>query len=186
MPAPHLTIAQLDVIHRRALHGEPTATLAREFGVKLPALHLRLQRRYGFKGSILTAQSIVIPDDPGVRAYIAGIVDGEGSLSYMHGTAPRLQVAMTCKEIIDWLGTMGGRTYSRSVRGERKPIYVWSLIPKRDLAALLSAVLPSMKVKRELAASMLADLTEAQERIPMPHDRGTRLRRLTPPAMRKA
>jgi len=93
------------------------------------------------------------------KAYIAGIVDGEGSLTIHKqrtggmGYVVKLDVGNTCKEVIDYLqelfpGTVGEYYKDPSIR--RKTHWIWR-IHARKIRELLPQILPYMIIKRDLA-----------------------------------
>lgn len=97
-------------------------------------------------------------------AYLAGILDGEGSFSVVHtrgsGYANVIQVTVTHKPLIDWLyQTFGGHTTSQPSIGNREATYYWRLAAKPAIRKLLPFVIPYLKVKF-LQASILLDFCQ--------------------------
>lgn len=106
-------------------------------------------------------------DDPELVAYLAGMIDGEGTIGIYEMKGPRslrpsfyVQITVTNTDtvLMDWLvATFGGRVDrrrdpSRSPR-HRQP-YAWR-VPGDNAEALLHAVLPRLIVKRGQAAVAL-------------------------------
>ncbi len=112
----------------------------------------------GERGPVMP-QRIVIPRSRIDRAYIAGILDGEGCITRWRGTKGwGVQVGMTDKPVIAWLAEMGGTFTVRPGGDRRKEQYVWRVLSQRDVIALLQAVLPYLRVKHERAQECLAEL----------------------------
>ena len=91
-------------------------------------------------------------------AYIAGIIDGEGSISLVpsklkrangRSIFPLVRIANTNFGLIDWLGhrLAGGRHYTDQVSERRKPVahIGWA---SNEAVLLLKAVLPYLVIKK--------------------------------------
>lgn len=101
------------------------------------------------------------PTSAAARAYLAGIIDGEGTISYQEkGTRHyRVAVIMTCEETIRWLGQWGGATrpHKRNNPNPRyKPQWVWLVTGHSNVRVVLTTVLPYLVTKRETATDALA------------------------------
>ncbi len=95
--------------------------------------------------------------------YLAGLVDGEGSIGYNKSTNSwRVIIAMTDKPVTDWLLRMGGSVCIRKAYGSRKTCYYWTLCRQPHVYMLLDRVMPLLKVpaKRTKAAHVCDDLSE--------------------------
>lgn len=93
------------------------------------------------------------------RAYLAGIVDGEGTI----GTSIRLQIrvviSMTDQRVIEWIAGRTGRTVRCQIRPGVRPLYDVGWV-SQQAAAVLRQLLPYLKVKDKQAvlAIRLAEL----------------------------
>jgi hypothetical protein len=99
------------------------------------------------------------PGNPVDVGYLAGIIDGEGSIGRV-GNGWRITVRMTDAEVIEKLHSYGGtRTYSER-KAPRKPIYCWTVSRRACVLALLEDVYPHLRVpaKRERAEVAIAEL----------------------------
>lgn len=100
-------------------------------------------------------------------AYLAGILDGEGSISilkmrmkrksatYWH-YALQIRIASTHLPLIEWIcDLVGGRIYEQTyvtrVQGNRKRAQHWHIGGRADVAAFLRLVRPYLIVKAEQA-----------------------------------
>lgn len=121
---------------------------------------------YRFRHAARQVQTLFLPDDPAVRAYIAGLFDGEGSL---HGRSRDDMIAvsltMTDEAVIRWLASFGGKFYVYQPQGNRLCTYRWLLARRRDVEHFIVAELPFLKVKRDAALQAL-DVLRAHEYRP--------------------
>jgi len=108
-------------------------------------------------------------------AYLAGIIDGEGSI-YMrivnNTVSPRLQVVNTDERLIDWLQSRyGGKRYvvTRMQRETHKPLHHWHLGAIASVP-LLKMVLPYLVLKRE-QAELAITAWEGRQPTPTTHRR---------------
>lgn len=95
-------------------------------------------------------------------SYLAGLVDGEGSVSlFTRGQAekgyvtPSLQITNCDRRLIDWLHeNLGGQVYEQKPRSRRRPCWLWCCFGKvaRDI---IKRVEPSLIVKGEQARVVL-------------------------------
>jgi len=95
-------------------------------------------------------------------AYMAGIIDGEGSIYYTTpGGRPRVEMCAvnTNKEVIDWLHDKvpGSCVYYRKPRQPtHKPSYIWYLRGALGVYDLVGLLLPHLIIKREAAQDAIA------------------------------
>lgn len=96
------------------------------------------------------------------RAYIAGLIDGEGTISLPSGRKPvQLSIANTHRPLIDWLlSTVGGGCSKNTSAIAREPCWQWYLYAARDVAAMIQMTRPFLIIKAERADAALAALTE--------------------------
>jgi hypothetical protein len=107
-----------------------------------------------------TRNTFAVSADPTVLAYIAGIMDGEGSISRDSKGYWRVIVGMTDREVIDYLHSFGGTVHTHTRRvPPRKPLYHWTVRDRRSVSNLLEAILPYMQLtaKKELALQAIHD-----------------------------
>lgn len=85
-------------------------------------------------------------------AYIAGLFDGEGTITQKSGNPSGIQVSIssTDKEVLNWLTlVVGGNVYSSNRAAQnRKQAYVWMLTRVRDKQLFLSLLAPYLKIQR--------------------------------------
>lgn len=99
-------------------------------------------------------------------AYLAGLIDGEAHIQTRATTKGLLSWAKitlynTDPQLIEWLGQVGGKTDWRPPRGHgHKVCGEWQVFRAFDVYHVLTAVLPHLRVKRELAATALVALAE--------------------------
>lgn len=89
------------------------------------------------------------------RAYMAGIVDGEGSIGVrrrLRYITPILQVTNTRKDLLEWLVLRcGGAIYvNKEERDGRKQLYSWQTFG-RKAQAIIREILPYLVIKRQQA-----------------------------------
>ncbi len=90
-----------------------------------------------------------------VPAYVAGIIDGEGSI-YSRRRNPHLSVGNTSRALIDELAKLGGYVHNRKPGRSlgTKPGWDW-VVCGETAAIILSTCLPYLLIKRDLAISVL-------------------------------
>lgn len=93
-------------------------------------------------------------------AYLAGIIDGEGSLVIScrrnENYIARMQVGMVEPRVIELLQeTFGGKIYSSKMKSGRV-IHRWHLVKSSEISACCEAILPYLIVKRTQAEALLA------------------------------
>lgn len=98
-----------------------------------------------------------VPDDVAGRAYLAGIIDGEGFIT-SSGKDGRWRVGITNTDsgLMEWLASMGGGTHLRErPKSWHKPCFQWTIQARADVVALLTAVEPYLRIKRSRALEAL-------------------------------
>lgn len=101
---------------------------------------------------------------PQERGYIAGLLDGEGTIALMNieqNMYPRVSIVNTDGRMIKWLQEkLGGRVRIRppkpSKRGTTKPLYMWDLSGTVRCQCLLEVVMPYLITKRAKAVEALS------------------------------
>lgn len=114
------------------------------------------------RGSRRRMKPIYIPSSQKL-AYIAGIIDGDGSIDFIinkkrrrEKVAPRIRVANTDTKLIRWLEKeIGGYVGGVTVVGKNKPCYQWLITGEQNIKSLLHAILPYLIIKRENADEIL-------------------------------
>ena len=100
-------------------------------------------------------------------AYLAGILDGEGTFTVYKTTAAYsalIAVASTSRELIDWLVVRFGGSISETPApaGNRSASWQWQLREKAYIVALLPTVIPFLLIKRLHAQLFLKYCLEIQ------------------------
>lgn len=94
-------------------------------------------------------------------AYLAGIVDGEGNISFRGTASVRLHVGNTSEPLIAWLESrVGGRSYCAAPIPNRLTVWRWAIGNRVDVLAVLQRIEPFMIVKRDQAQRAIAALQE--------------------------
>lgn len=111
------------------------------------------------QGGNFRRSRLVIPTDERLRAYIAGLIDGEGCITRANGRL-LVQIGMTDETVIRWLGQIGGtiRVEDGPGRGNRKPLYRWRVMAGDEVRRLLRSVLPYLIVKRAQAGDAICEI----------------------------
>lgn len=104
--------------------------------------------------------------------YIAGILDGEGSIHICrsHGYfLPRVGISNTYKPLIAWLKRKIGCDYIHVFKygynTHKRPCYYLSFENRQKITALLKTLLPYLIVKRRHAEIMLEYLSLRQQNL---------------------
>jgi hypothetical protein len=99
--------------------------------------------------------------DAATTAWVAGIIEGEGSIGLSRSGAPNIQVTMTDQDVIDRLHkvTGVGRVCVLGVRSaHHRQAYKWQVWAQADARALLLSLLPWFGVRRTArTAEVLGD-----------------------------
>lgn len=158
----------------RRIYGKISPSeIARKIGRTRPSVYHRAER-LGLGSAIgspefLRRQSLprTARPFPGLSnaldiGYVAGIIDGEGSIIGPPKFA--IQVSMTTKEVIDHLyalcgGSATGPYEQRSGRSEVcKPQYHWTISSAENVYQILRVLLPHLIVKKQKAESVISFL----------------------------
>lgn len=108
-------------------------------------------RRY-----VPNAQSVRIPSGADL-GYLAGIIDGEGSIGVRANGRVYVTVYNTCLSLMEWLeANVGGKVGASPDRRGRELCYAWSIQALNDVAAVVRAVVPMLHAKADDAARTLA------------------------------
>lgn len=103
-------------------------------------------------------QRVRIPDTE-TLAYVAGLVDADGSIRFSK-RRPFIAIYNTSVPLIDWLvATFGCGNLANGNMG-REQVVCWRLDRARDVYALVSAIQPRLIVKAADAVVVLAHLRE--------------------------
>lgn len=103
-------------------------------------------------------QRVVIPG-PFDVAYLAGMIDADGSIRFRRGR-PFVSVYNTYRPLIEWLMvTLRHGCVSKTTRG-RLQVEAWTITAARDVYALLTAIRPHLKVKAADADAAIAHLVK--------------------------
>lgn len=88
-------------------------------------------------------------------AYIAGIVDGEGSIQIRQNSF-RVTISNTNSDVIEWMKALGGNTDGVIDIAGRRPVYRWVIGSRQAVETLLRQIEPYMIIKKERARTVLA------------------------------
>lgn len=109
------------------------------------------------------APPLRLPRSKAAIGYIAGIFDGEGTLIRVRDGTWYVNIYSTNREVIDWLLTFGGLSYTRPVTRassllSRKDAYVWYIASRESVMRFVSELIPFLIIKRDIATQALTDL----------------------------
>ena len=94
-----------------------------------------------------------------VCAYVAGLIDGEGSITAHHGR--QVVYIYNCDEgLMRWLRRNVGRDYRVAHENGREPNYIWSAAAARDVYYLLTRVRRYLVIKQGRADIAMKALEE--------------------------
>lgn len=86
-------------------------------------------------------------------AWVAGLFEGEGSISFKATSTVTLGLSSTDEDVITKLQSIvGGTIYHYTNRPERKPVWTWYLGERDKVAELLTAMLPHLGSRRSAKA----------------------------------
>lgn len=92
-----------------------------------------------------------------VWAYVAGLVDGEGSIAFKKGQ-PTIVIYNCHRPLMEWLkNNIGGSSRVADNRG-RQPNYCWSIGGARNCAFFIGRTDDFLIIKKDLARDMLMAL----------------------------
>ena len=136
-------------------------------------------RRQGIKFRPLGTKGVTIrlPTNSRELGYIAGIIDGDGWLTWHKKNErkvskyPFIGVANTNPEILKYLESVGGKVSWRQEKtgifmGKMKKLSAcgnWELHGTLNIIVLLKAIIPSLIIKRKKAEEMLAELEQRMQ-----------------------
>lgn len=104
-------------------------------------------------------------------SYLAGIIDGEGTVTIHTSGTPYLTVTNTNKKLIDWIkNNFGGRTTMVKPQPNQKLIIVKWYMYGKEAIEILKYVFPWLIVKRENALILID-----WELLKFPPRRGTKI-----------
>jgi len=108
------------------------------------------RKNYGWKALLR------MPSEEWKLGYIAGLIDGEGSVK-MRDHNQNIQIHNTDQKMMEWLiENFGGRVrVERRARENRKDLYRWEVTRMLDTKMLLNAVKPYLVTKKERAQGTL-------------------------------
>jgi hypothetical protein len=130
--------------------------------IRLKLKNLDIKRR---RTNIRTIKQLHIPKRSTELSYMAGIVDGEGSVMCVNakkskdGVLPRVSVRNTDKKLMDWIvGTFGGVYYTAQPpisHPHHKVSYRWHVDTTLDIVGFLRAIKQYLIIKRDSCDKVL-------------------------------
>lgn len=207
MPGPKTSLAQVREMAMRVIRGEALSRIASEYGYvgtpsrfRVRAKQVLSPHEYSQLLSRLKANSRDTRFRPAVTgnwrinserlqkiqdmtelevAYLAGIIDGEGTLTLAHrrrneergweNIEPHLSISNTDPNLMQYLSQLLGAPFyaAREKRNHKwKQSLIISISAFVELEALLSRVIPYLVVKRRRAEIMLALVRRRLARLP--------------------
>jgi hypothetical protein len=127
-----------------------------------------LQVRVGKRSFRFGETRLNLPTEPTDLAYLAGILDGEGSISICGSprNVVRVGISNTDEGLIKWLASIGGGVSKKTPSPNCKQCYHWQVYSRFDVRAFLIAVVPYMRIKQNkaiLAIETITSWVEAHE-----------------------
>lgn len=96
------------------------------------------------------------------RGYLAGMIDGEGSITYNVRPNIRIHVTNTHRECLEHIRDVVGKGYVYKQRQNGKTIYRYCLNRQQDVLTLLSFVVPALIIKKKKAREVIKSLTRSR------------------------
>ncbi len=101
--------------------------------------------------------------------YIAGLIDGDGCITAAatNANCPHVSIGIAHQQTIRWIqrelgfGTVTKNDRNKRINPKYKTLWCWQTNNTRDISELLTATLPYLKVKRNVAGLVL-DLCQSK------------------------
>lgn len=143
----------------KANSGMTMAEAVTYFGRSTASFHRHAKGVFSSTGGIRTGKKFILSNTQ--CAYLAGIIDGEGSIGFIrrnHFRTPCITITNTDKKLMDSICSVypSGRLYSRKRIGANKRIYDWQLTKLVEVFDLLSQIEPFLVAKRDKACLIMA------------------------------
>jgi transposase len=157
---------QDEEIAKAYLSGLTLQDLARQLHVGTKAIRNALVRQ-GIKFRPLGTKGLEIkmPEEPRELGYIAGLLDGEGYITWHTRKRqdkiekhPHIGITNTNPDVLKYLESFGGKVSWRPKRGKFSACGSWQMDGTLNIIRFLRSVLPSLIIKKEKAEKMLAEL----------------------------
>lgn len=163
LSVPRLPADQELAIVARYCIGYPMVAVAREYD--LPESHVQsiLRRHDRPIGRQTRAPALNVPTDTGHLGYLAGLVDGEGSIVFdkRRRRSIKVQIVNTDASLIKALSRLGGSVFWHQRRNrQHRPLGEWRVGRAVDCLALLTAIEPYLIIKRDRAREAISLLRE--------------------------
>lgn len=102
-----------------------------------------------------------MPTDDTELGYLAGLLDGEGSISVMRShslrkfrNTVRITISNTSPELMEWLLKIGGGVSSDGAN-RKNTQYRWQISARSDVIHFLEVITPLLKIKRRAGEEAL-------------------------------
>lgn len=162
---------QDEEIAKAYLSGLTLQDLARQLHVGVKAIRNALIRQdVKFRHLGTKGLEIKMPEDPRELGYLAGLLDGEGYITWhvrrRNGKIekhPHIGIANTNPEVLKYLESFGGKVSWRPERGKFSACGAWQIDGTLNIIKFLRSVLPSLIIKQKKAEEMLAELEKRVE-----------------------
>jgi len=151
-----------EIVRRYRDEGIGSTLLAREYSVSKGTIQ-NILRAHGFirrtRGGHHSIKTINVPTNLSIIGYLAGLVDGEGSIVREHlrgnlrHSGVRLCITNSCPELLQWLkNEIGGNVQwrERSSPLSQKPCGVWRVGGYMDTYLLLKIILPWLRIPKKI------------------------------------
>lgn len=154
-----------DAAVREYIDGGKGELIAQKYRTSPMTLKRELERRGipRYVAGVASRTTLTLPSDPAHIGYIAGLLDGEGTIINTD-YCRMVNIVNTDVPMIEWLSRIGGSVQWRTKQAKdgvkRKPLAAWVVADALGMHRLLTAVEPYLIVKRERARGLLDTLEE--------------------------
>jgi hypothetical protein len=95
----------------------------------------------------VSAKALTLPEKESDLGYLAGLLDGPGSITWRDAERRfwRVRVSTSEREVIDFLLTVGGTWSQRLPKDRSRFVYEWDLSRQEHVRDFLRAVAPCLK-----------------------------------------
>jgi hypothetical protein len=161
---------KIDYAVSELLKGRKQKDVAKEIGVDYNTLCRKLNNGYRdlipkrTSGAKRQSAQILIPKNEVDLAYLAGIIDGEGTIckpKSSGGVRWQFYVGNTDLNLMNWLEPIGGLMGKREKpKPNYKQMYVWRIYRQSDICKLLKSVVPYMIIKKDAALQAIEEIEQ--------------------------
>ena len=173
-----------NVVFEMRYEGKSYEEIAKEIGVSFMTVKRHLEaieedlgiviydeeyandKKAGNTNRVVRREKYRLPEEEWKYAYLAGLIDGEGSI--MVGSGKLLTIANTNLDVMNWLvDNFGGTIYRNRIRKNRikykSTPYIWYICNSKIVLEILKRCVKYMIIKREKAIMLLKKLNQYRD-----------------------